>query len=140
MATLDDVRRIAEALPEVTSKMSWGMEMWRVRGKSFVWERPLGTKDIADLKAAGVPVPDGEIAGARVESELAKSELIDAEGEVFFTVPHFDGYPVILIRLEAIAVDELSEVITDAWLLRAPKRLARTFLDDEGRSTDHTTP
>jgi hypothetical protein len=47
---------------------------------------------------------------------------------VYFTIPHFDGYPAVLVRLDRIGVEELEEVITEAWLLRAPKRLAQAFL------------
>ena len=48
---------------------------------------------------------------------------------MFFTTPHFDGYPAVLVRLEEIALDELEEVIVEAWLDRAPKRLAKEYLD-----------
>jgi len=128
VATLEDVRRIAEALPEVTMKTAWGNQMWRVRDKGFVWERALGKKDRADLEKAGVEVPAGETAAVRVPNELAKQELIAAEPAVFFTIPHFDGYPAVLFRLDAIALDELEEIIVDAWLDRAPKRLAQAYL------------
>lgn len=127
MATLDDVRRIAESLPEVICKPAWGNDMWRVRGKGFVWERPLNKSDLAAL---GDAAPDGELAGIRMADELTKNELIAAEPEIFFTIPHFDGSGALLIRLANIEVDELTELITDAWLLRAPKRLAADFLAD----------
>ena len=47
---------------------------------------------------------------------------------MYFTTPHFDGYPAVLVRLDRISVDELGELITDAWLARAPKRLAQAYL------------
>lgn len=125
MATLDDVRRMARSLPEVTEKVSWGNVMWRVKDRGFVWERPLGKKDRADLGSAA---PDGAILGVRVADEGEKDALISSEPDKFFTIPHFDGYPAVLVRLDAIDVEELEEVITDAWLDRAPKRLAATFL------------
>ncbi|MEP9383608.1 MmcQ/YjbR family DNA-binding protein [Nocardioides cheoyonin] len=125
MATLEDVRRIAEALPEVTSKLSWGHEMWRVRDKGFVWERPLHKTDLAAL---GDAAPHGEILGVRVEDEGDKQARIASEPDIYFTIPHFDGYPAVLVRLEAVDLDELEEIVTEAWLLRAPKRLAREFL------------
>lgn len=128
MATLDDVRRIATALPDVTEKLSWGSVMWRVRDKGFVWERPLRKTDLAALGSAA---PAGEILGARVADEEEKRALIASEPDVFFTIPHFDGYPAVLIRLEAIEFDELEEVVVDAWLDRAPKRLVAAYLNGQ---------
>jgi len=125
MATLDDVRRLAESLPEVTSKLSWGHEMWRVRDKSFVWERPLRKTDLAAL---GDAAPEGEILGVRVADEGEKQALIASEPDIYFTIPHFDGYAAVLVRLAAVEEDELEEIVTEAWLLRAPKRLAQQFL------------
>jgi len=129
-ATLADVRRLAMALPEVTEKLSWGRVGWRVRDKGFVWDRPLGK---ADRAALGDAAPDGEILGVRVTDEGEKSALIASEPDVFFTIPHFDGYPAVLFRLDLIEPDELAELVTDAWLLMAPKRLAADFLAGEKR-------
>ena len=128
MATWDDVRRLALALPETTESN----DGWRIRQKAFAWVRPLRKKDKADLERLGRAVPDGDIMGIRVADELEKQELIASEPDVFFTIPHFDGWPGVLVRLDQIAVDELEEVLTDAWLARAPKRLARAFLESRG--------
>lgn len=125
MATLDEARRIALALPGATEKVSWGSLHWRVRDKGFAWERPLGRKDLADL---GDAAPDGEILGVRVADLAEKEALVAAEPDVFFTIPHLDGFPAVLVRLVAIDVAELTEVITDAWLDRAPETLRETFL------------
>jgi hypothetical protein len=125
MATWDDVRRIALALPETTEDVSRDLRRWNVRGKGFVWERPLRR---SDLEALGKSAPDGPILGARVEHLGAKEALLADDPSVFFTTPHFDGYPAILVRLAAIGVDELDEVIVEAWLARAPKRLAGAYL------------
>ncbi len=76
----------------------------------------------------GDAAPDGPILGARVEHEVAKQALLADDPAVFFTTPHFDGYPAILVRLEAIAAEELEELVTEAWLAVAPKRLAEEFL------------
>ena len=70
--------------------------------------------------------------GIRVADELEKQELLASEPEVFFTIPHFNGWPGLLVRLDAIGVDELEEVLTDAWLARAPKRVAKAFLESRG--------
>jgi hypothetical protein len=97
-----------------------------VRDKQFVWERPLRQ---SDLRALGDAAPAGAILGARVEHVGAKEALLADESGAYFTTPHFDGYPAILVRLEEIAVDELEEVIVEAWLVQAPKRLAKEYAD-----------
>lgn len=130
MATLDDVRRLAEALPEVTSKLSWGHEMWRVRDKGFVWERPLHKTDLAALDDLGEEAPSGEILGVRVADAGEKEAMLASEPEIYFTIPHFDGYPAVLVRLGTVDVAHLEEIVTEAWLTRAPKRLAASFLAD----------
>jgi hypothetical protein len=79
--------------------------------------------------ALGEDAPDGPILGARVEHLGAKEALLADDSGVYFTTPHFDGYPGILVRLERIAPDELEELIVEAWLCRAPKRLAKEYLD-----------
>jgi hypothetical protein len=128
MATWDDVARLALALPEATERMSRDMRQWCVKDKLFVWERPLRRSDLAALGAAA---PDGPILGARVEHLVAKEALLADDPDVFFTTPHFDGYPAVLIRLERITVEDLDEVVVEAWLARAPKRLVRAYLDDQ---------
>jgi hypothetical protein len=125
MATWDDVARIALALPETTEAISREQRHWRVKDKSFVWERPLRR---SDLDALGDAAPDGPILGARVEHEIAKRALIESDPDIYFTTPHFDGYPAILARLDVLDVAELAELITEAWLNRAPKRMADAFL------------
>jgi hypothetical protein len=125
-ASFEDVRRIALSLPETSERPQWGNMSWRVRDKPFVWERPLRKSDLAAL---GDGAPDGPILGARVEHLIAKDAMLADDPAVFFTTPHFDGYPAVLVRLDAIAPDALEEVIVEAWLCQAPKRLARDYLD-----------
>jgi hypothetical protein len=125
----DDVRRIALGLPETNEQMSRGRPFWRVRDKGFVWERPLRQ---TDLRALGDKAPEGPILGARVEHRIAKEALLADDAEVFFTTPHFDGYPAILVRLERISLELLEEVIVEAWLARAPTRLAEAYLQARG--------
>jgi hypothetical protein len=125
MSDWDDVQRIALALPDTSEVESRGLRQWRVKDKLFVWERPLRR---ADLEALGDGAPDGPILGARVEHLVAKEAVLSDDPSVFFTTPHFDGYPAVLVRLDRIAAGELEEVITEAWLVRAPKRLADAFL------------
>ena len=126
MATWDDVRRLALALPEAEERMSRDLRQWRVKDKLFVWERPLRR---SDLEALGDAAPDGPILGVRVEHLVAKEAMLADDPEAFFTTPHFDGYPAVLVKLERIGTDELEEVITEAWLARAPARVAKAFLD-----------
>ena len=126
MATWDDVRRIALALPETSERVSRDLPQWLVKGKLFVWDRPLRKADYAHL---GDTAPDGPILGARVEHEGAKQALLANDDDLFFTTPHFDGYPIILVQLEPISVEDLDEVIVEAWLARAPKKLVDAFLD-----------
>lgn len=126
MPTWDDVARLALALPETSERLGRGNRQWRVKDKLFVWERPLRQ---SDLDALGPAAPAGAILGARVEHELAKSVLIEDPSGAFFTTPHFDGYPAILVELDAIGQDVLTEVVTEAWLCRAPKRLVKAYLE-----------
>ena len=129
MARLEDARQIALALPGTSEKVSWGSLHWRVRDLGFAWERPLRKTDLAAL---GDDAPTGEILGVRVADLGEKDTLVAAEPDVFFTIPHLEGYPAVLVRLDAIDVDELTEVITDAWLDRAPKTLRAAFLAGRG--------
>jgi hypothetical protein len=126
VAEWDDVRRIALSLPETSERSSRGLASWRVRDKGFVWERPLRP---ADLRALGDAAPSGPILGARVEHLIAKEALLADDPDVFFTTPHFDGYPAVLVRLDRIGARDLEEVIVEAWLARAPKRLAKDYVD-----------
>lgn len=126
MATWDDVRRIALALPEARERISRDLRQWVVKDRLFVWERPLRR---SDREALGDAAPGGPILGARVEHLVAKEALLADPSGVFFTTPHFDGFPAVLVRLDAISVDDLDEVIAEAWLARAPRRLARAYLD-----------
>jgi hypothetical protein len=127
MADWDDVARIALSLPETSEGTSYGSRAWKVKDKSFVWERPLRR---SDREALGDGAPDGPILAARVEHEGAKQALLADDPSAYFTTPHFDGYPAILVRLGKIGVDELEELITEAWSCRAPKRLASQFIDE----------
>src|SRR5690348_6760415 len=99
------------AMPQATEVQSRDMRQWRIKDKLFVWERPLRKSDLAAL---GESAPQGPILGARVEHEVAKQALLAEGGDVFFTTPHFDGYPAILVQLDNISVEDLREVIVEA--------------------------
>ncbi|HZU40677.1 MAG TPA: MmcQ/YjbR family DNA-binding protein [Solirubrobacteraceae bacterium] len=125
MAGWEDVAELALSLPETEEGLSHGTRMWFVRGKGFVWERPLRKSDLAAL---GESAPSGPILGARVEHLVAKEAMLAADPGVFFTTPHFDGYPAVLVRLAEISREDLEEVVVEAWLARAPKRLADAYV------------
>jgi|HubBroStandDraft_6_1064221.scaffolds.fasta_scaffold00012_99 hypothetical protein len=126
MATWRDVRRIALALPGATEEQSSsGNAAWIVNKKLFTWERPLRR---SDLEALGKNAPTGAILGVRTADLEMKEVVLASNPSVFFTTPHFDGYPAVLIRLAKISTKELKDVILEAWLARAPKRVVTAFL------------
>ena len=131
MATWRDVRRYALALPGATEeKTSSGNAAWIVNKKFFTWERPLRSSDLAAL---GEAAPKGPILGVRTPDLEMKDALLRSNPKVYFTTPHFDGYPAVLIRLNEIAAKELKDVIEEAWLARAGKRAVTEFLRNSGR-------
>lgn len=132
IATWDDVRRLSLSLPKTSETDAHGhagLPAWKVKDKTFAWDRPLRNSDI---EALGSAAPAGEILGTRVEHEGAKLALIESEPEIYFTIPHFNGFSAVLVRLEVIGVAALEELIVDAWLARAPKKLAAAFLASQG--------
>jgi hypothetical protein len=66
--------------------------------------------------------------GVRTDGQQVKEALLETYPDAFFTIPHFDGYPAVLVRLEAIGLAQLRAVITDAWLLKVGKRVANEWL------------
>ena len=124
MATWEQVRKIALRLPEASELDRHGHAAWLVRDKAFAWERPLRK---SDLEALGDRAPKGAILAVRVEHLLAKEARLAARPEVCFTTPHFDGYPAVLVRLGKARVADLDELLLEAWLAQAPKRLVKLF-------------
>ncbi len=125
MATWDDVARIVGQLP-MTAEPS--PHDWRVGKKLMAWERPLRAADREALTAAGAQPPAGDILGVRVADEGVKLALIADQPQLYFTTPHFDGYAAVLVKLAEIGLPELRELITEAWLLQAPRQLVKEFL------------
>ena len=107
MATEDDVRRIALSLPEVTEKQWYRSPGFRVKDKSFLRIRS---------EAEGGLV-------AFVAGEGEKEAMLAAEPDKYFTTPHYDGYAIVLVNLDAVDEQELTEVICESWRLKAPKRV-----------------
>jgi len=130
MATWRDVRRLALALPGSSETASRDHAAWIVNDKFFVWERPLRK---SDLEALGTRAPKGPILGVRTSGLEMKEVLLASDPGVYFTTPHFDGYPAVLVRLDKIAVKDLKDVILEAWLARAPKKIIDAFLDKDRR-------
>ena len=127
MATWNDVASIVGGLA-LTSEPS--SHDWRVGQKMLAWERPLRPADLEALTQIGAEPPEGDILAVRVSDEGVKFALIADEPGIYFTTPHFDGYPAVLVKLAEIEVPGLEELITEAWLTQAPKKLVEEFLAD----------
>jgi hypothetical protein len=120
MADADDVRRLALALPHVTEIDSDGFD-FRVGNKGFVWSYP--------ERLPGKPrVIRTDVAVLYVGDEAEKQALLLGEPDLFFTTPGYDGFPLVMLRLPLVDVARLTELITDAWHMRAPADL-RADLD-----------
>ncbi len=133
MLTFDDVARLAAGLPEVTEgedKHGHGQRTWTVGGKAFAWERPFSK---ADIKRYGDQTPpQGPILAVRVADLAEKEAVLAANPDVFFTIPHFDGYSAVLILLGEVTPEALREALTDGWLACAPRALADRYAADHG--------
>jgi hypothetical protein len=127
VATWNDVASIVGELA-LTSEPS--PHDWRVGKKMLAWERPLRPADLEALTQIGAEPPDGDILAVRVSDEGVKFALIADEPGIYFTTPHFDGYPAVLVNLAEIEVPGLEELITEGWLTQAPKKLVEEFLAD----------
>ena len=133
MPSWADVRRYALSLPGTAEELgSSGTRAWVVNGKFFVWERPLRRSDI---EALGDGAPAGPILGVRTADLEMKDVLLASDRSAFFTTPHFDGYPAVLIKLGSIPPKALKPIIVEAWLARAPKRAVAAYLLTPDRKT-----
>ena len=117
MADWETVRAIASSLQGAEESTTYGQPAFKVGGKLFAWISP-------DRHA------DGALA-LRIDPD-EKELAIAASSGVFFQTAHYEGHPILLVRLERVEGDELAERIADSWLLRAPKRLAGAYLAENG--------
>ncbi len=109
MATEDDVRRIALALPETIEKTSYNTPGFRVKDKLFLRIRTEAEGGLAIF----------------VEDLDEKEALLASDSDKFFTTPHYDGHAMVLVNLEAVDERELTELIADSWRVRAPARVLK---------------
>ena len=124
MSDADDVRRLALALPHVVEIDSDGFD-FRVGDKGFVWSYP--------ERLPGKPrVIRTDIAVLYVGDEAEKQALLLGEPELFFTTPAYDGIPLVMLWLEQVDIERLTELVTDAWRMRAPADLVGDLVVDEG--------
>jgi hypothetical protein len=129
MTDADDVRQIALALPEVTEIDSAGFD-FRVANKGFVWSYP--------ERRAGKPrIIRTDIVVLYVGDEAEKQALLLGEPELFFTVPSYDGWPLVMLRLAEVDVGRLRELVTDAWRMRAPEELLGDAAASESCTNAH---
>jgi hypothetical protein len=119
MADAADVRRLALGLPHVEEIDSDGFD-FRVGGKGFVWSYP-------ERKPGQGRVLRTDIAVLYVGDEAEKQALLLGEPDLFFTTPGYDGWPLVMLRLDSVDAERLAELVTDAWRMRAPEELAVGF-------------
>ena len=134
MASIDDVRQIALALPGAVESVSGhtGAAAWRLKSGQFAWLRGPSATDLRQLAEHGMQWPAGVVLAVRVSDLEEKEALLAAEPDALFSIPHFDGYPGLLVRLDVVDRVRLAEIITDAWLVRAPARVAKEWLVEHG--------
>jgi hypothetical protein len=125
MADQDDVRRIALALPGTTEDPT--SFRFLVAGKAFAWVW------LERFAPKGPRIANAGVLAVRVAGETEKDDLLALDSSVFFTEPHYDGFPAILVRLEAIDEAHLADLLARAWRLQAPARLRRTTDPGGGR-------
>jgi hypothetical protein len=121
MATQDDVRRICATLPgatEGTERFGFSVSV-KGKARGFVWS---WAERVHPRKAR--VVNDGVLA-VLVPDLITKEIILGLESEAFFTEPHYNGFPAVLVRLAAITPEDLEPLIVDAWRCKASAELIR---------------
>jgi hypothetical protein len=122
-----EVEELALSLPETTSTPSYGgAPALRVNKKMFARLRGEMADDTDELTGA----PYGDVLMVSVEDLGEKEALLAADGDAYFTIAHYDGYPAVLVRLDRADPEELRELLLDAWRGAAPKRALKAFEQD----------
>lgn len=133
---MKDLDELALSMPQTTKDLSDdGRPSYLVHGKLFCCHR--GRRRDAIDPRTGDRLDD--VLMFRVADEGVKELLLADDRGLFFTTPHFDGYAAVLVRIPALASmdrDELEELVVEAWLTRAQKRAAKTWLDDHAAHGD----
>jgi hypothetical protein len=132
MATMADLDELALALPHTAKEVSDdGRPAYRAHGKLFCCHRSSRPDAIDSLTGERLD----DVLMFRVADLDVKELLLGDDRGVFFTTPHFDGYPAVLLRIPDLARvdrDELEELVVEAWLTRAQKRVAKAWLHEHG--------
>jgi hypothetical protein len=110
MATWDDVKKLALALPEAEESTTYRKPAFKVKGKVFAWESP------HEHGALVLRCDPGE-----------RPLMIESRPEMFFVIPHYEAYPMVLVHLEHADAEELADRIEESWLLAAPEKLAEAY-------------
>jgi hypothetical protein len=132
MVTPEELDRWASSFPGVARGETRGNRDWAVAGcKAFAWERPFTKADLRRFAEAGVEPPDGPTAAVRLADLAEKEAVLAATSDAVFTMRHFDGYPAVLVALDAVEQDELRELLLDGWLSEAPDDLAAQYLEQQ---------
>ncbi len=126
MATHDDVRRVAQTLPD-TSESPEDNPQFAVSVRSGARDRGFAWTWMERVEPKRPRIPNPEVLAVRVANLEEKEALLEMGRPELFTEPHYNGFPAVLVRLAAIEADELEDLLIEAWRSVAPKRLVKAF-------------
>ena len=134
MANWNEVDAVASSLPSLEIDRTPGSRSWSVAKRDLAWERPLRKKEIETELASGREPYLRDIVAFHIPEVAAKQAYLQNFPAKFFEIPHFAGYPAILCRLSELTTDDLEELLFEAYLCRAPKKLAAQLQDERVRN------